>query len=113
MRASLLVATFVTLGLAGCASLPHPMADDVARAQVAYPGTTLLSLTESRRTYTQVCSGCHALRLPKEFPAEKWPALVDEMVTVQKVKLSPEQRRQIEEFVIVMSEAKDDNGRGR
>ena len=106
MRAPLLVATFVTLGFAGCISLPEPRLEDVAHAQDAYPGTTLASLTESRRVYVRICSGCHALRLPKEFPAARWPSLVDEMVTVQKVRLSPEQRRQIDEFLIVMAESK-------
>jgi Dihaem cytochrome c len=102
MRSTLLV---VVLGLTGCVSLPQPTPADVARAQSAYPDTTLVSLTEDRRTYVKICSGCHSLHLPKEFPAQKWPSLVDEMVQVQKVKLSVEQRRQIEEFLIVMASA--------
>jgi hypothetical protein len=113
MRAPLLVATFVTVGLLGCASLPQPMEADVLRAQRAYPGVTLASLTESRTTYVRICSGCHALRLPKEFPAARWPSLVDEMVTVQKVKMSAAQRQQVEEFLIVMAESKDEGARQR
>jgi len=49
--------------------------------------------------------------LPKEFPVARWPSLVEEMVTVQKVKLSLEQRQQIEEFLIVMAEARDASAR--
>jgi hypothetical protein len=61
----------------------------------------------------RICSGCHALHLPKEFPSARWPSLVDEMVTVQKVKLSVQQRQQVEEFLIVMAEAKDEPSRQR
>jgi hypothetical protein len=102
MRFALLA---VTLGLAGCISLPEPTPVDVTRAQGAFPETTLASLTAARKTYVMTCSGCHALHLPKEFPAQRWPSLVDEMVQVQKVKLSPLQRQQIEEYLIVMAEA--------
>jgi Dihaem cytochrome c len=86
--------------------LPQPTPEDVSRAQGNFPGTTLVSLSDARKTYVKTCSGCHALHLPTEFPPQKWPSLVNEMVTVQKVKLSTEQRQQIEEFVIVMSEPK-------
>jgi cytochrome c553 len=105
MRSTLLV---VVLALAGCVSLPQPTLADVTRAQVAYPDTTLTSLTDDRRTYVKICSGCHTLHLPKEFPAQKWPSLLDEMVQVQKVKLSAQQRQQIEEFLIVMAQASNE-----
>jgi|SRR5277367_839784 len=106
MRCGLLIWVGVALGAAGCVSLPQPTPEDVSRAQGEYPGTTLLSLTDARKTYVKTCSGCHALHLPTEFPPQKWPSLVNEMVTVQKVKLSTVQRQQIEEFVTVMSETK-------
>jgi hypothetical protein len=92
--------------VAGCASLPQPTPEDVTRAEGPYPGTTLASLTDARKTYVTTCSGCHSLHLPTEFPPQRWPSLVNEMVTVKKVKLSVNQRQQIEEFLIVMSEAK-------
>jgi len=93
----------LALGLAACASLPQPTAVDVARAQQTYPDVTLESLTLDRKTYVKTCSGCHALHLPAEFPAKRWPSLVQEMVTVQKVKLSTEQRQQIEQFLLAMA----------
>lgn len=102
---------WIVLCLAGlvlgtsCAQLPQPTSVDVTRAQASYPDTTLASLSEARQTYVKTCSGCHALHLPKEFPPRRWPYLVNEMVTVQKVRLSLEQRQQIEEFLIVMSES--------
>ena len=106
MRGGLLISVGVALGAAGCASLPQPTPADVTRAQGEFPGTTLVSLSDARKTFVTTCSGCHALHLPTEFPPQKWPELVNEMVTVQKVKLSSQQRQQIEEFVVVMSEAK-------
>jgi Dihaem cytochrome c len=109
MRFTLLA---VALGLAGCVSLPEPTPADVTWAQRSYPETTLTSLTAARRTYVTTCSGCHALHLPKEFPAQRWPSLVDEMVQVQKVKLSPAQRQQIEEYLIVMAEVPEQKNPG-
>ena len=88
-----------------CAQLPQPTPVDVTRAQATYPDATLASLSEARQTYVKTCSGCHALHLPREFSSRRWPLLVNEMVTVQKVRLSLEQRQQIEEFLIVMSES--------
>jgi len=103
MSTSVRLLGLVTLALAGCASLPQPTPADVSRAQQTQPDITLESLTQARKTYVKTCSGCHALHLPTEFPASRWPSLVQEMMTVQKVKLSGEQRHQIEEFLIAMS----------
>jgi len=97
------LAVTLFLALSGCASLPQPTPADVARAQQTHPEVTLESLTQARKTYVKTCSGCHALHLPTEFPAHKWPSLVQEMVTVQKVKLTGEQRQQIEEFLLAMA----------
>jgi hypothetical protein len=106
MHPRLLIWVGMALGAAGCAALPQPTPEDVSRAQSPFPGTTMTSLSEARKTYVSTCSGCHALHLPTEFPPQRWPSLVNQMVTVQKVKLSTAQRQQIEEFVIVMSETK-------
>ncbi len=94
---------WTVFALAACASLPQPTAADVARAQLTQPDVTLESLTQDRKTYAKICSGCHALHLPAEFPGTKWPSLVQEMVTVQKVKLTAEQRQQIEQFLVAMA----------
>jgi len=91
------------LGAASCASLPQPTPADVTRAQTVYPTVTLESLTADRKTYVQTCSGCHALHLPHEFTPTKWPLVVDKMVAVERVKLSSEQRQQIEEFLMAMA----------
>jgi hypothetical protein len=95
----------LALWLVGCASLPQPTPVDVTRAQTVYPTVTLEELTQDRKTYVKTCSGCHALHLPKEFSSTKWPALVSKMVVVEKVKLSGEQRQQIEEFLVAMAMA--------
>jgi hypothetical protein len=111
MRANVWGAAGLLLSLAGCVSLPVGTQEDVTRARSVYPELTLASLTEARKTYVRICSGCHALHLPAEFPAPRWPGLVEEMVSVQKVKLTGEQRQQIETFLIVMAGAMPDKGR--
>lgn len=111
MRPFLLVLACLALGPLGCAALPQPTEADVTRAQRVYPEATLASLAENRRTYVRVCGGCHALHLPREFSSAKWLFFVDEMVVVQKVKLSGEQRKQIEEFLIVMAQPREETSR--
>jgi cytochrome c553 len=101
-----LFAPFAALlfGLTACASLPQPTPADVTRAQVTYPHVTLERLAQDRKTYVGICSGCHALHLPSEFPAHRWPSLITEMQQVQRVQLSSEQRQQIEEFLVAMAQ---------
>ena len=94
----------VTVLMAGCSSLPQPTTVDVSRAQTRLPDMTLEKLTQGRKTYVGTCSGCHALHLPTEFPAQRWPALLDEMQVEHKLKLTGEQRKQIEEFLIAMAQ---------
>jgi Dihaem cytochrome c len=89
--------------LAGCSSLPKPTPEDVTRAQTLYPHLTLDELSRDRQTYVGTCGGCHALHLPSDFPAARWPELLDEMQRVQHVKLSVPQRKQIEQFLIAMA----------
>lgn len=101
---TLLAGGALTVALSACASLPQPTPADVTRAQVKYPQMTLQTLAQNRKTYVGTCSGCHALHLPSEFPAQRWPLLLDEMQVVHKVKLSTEQRRQIEEFLVAMAD---------
>jgi len=94
----------IAASMAACSSLPQPTPADVTRAQVRYPQVTLEKLTQGRKTYVGTCSGCHALHLPTEFPAQKWPSLLDEMQTAQHVKLTRDQRKQIEEFLLAMAQ---------
>jgi hypothetical protein len=89
--------------LAGCSSLPKPTPEDVSRAQLVYPHVTLEELTRDRQIYVGTCGGCHALHLPSDFPAARWPGLLDEMQKVQHVKLSGSQRTQIEQFLIALA----------
>ena len=64
----------------GCAAqLPMPTQTDVLRASATWPGTTLADLHDGRRLYVSHCGGCHTLYRPNEYPAAKWPALVEEM----------------------------------
>jgi len=102
--ALILASCAALLGLSACTSLPQPTPADVTRAQTAYPHVTLERLAQGRKTYVGNCSGCHALHLPSDYPANKWPALITEMQQVQRVKLSSEQRQQIEEFLVAMAQ---------
>jgi hypothetical protein len=105
MRPSLALplACSVLVGVTACSSVPQPTPADVTRAQTAYPHVTLERLAQGRKTYVGSCSGCHTLHLPSDFPAKQWPALLDEMQQVQQVKLTPDQRKQIEEFLVAMA----------
>ncbi len=84
-------------------TLPQPNPADVTWAKANGTDVTLATLTLARDAYARTCSPCHAPPLPTEFPATLWPKLVDEMVDEQNVKLSPQQRQQIEEFLTVMA----------
>ena len=84
-------------------TLPQPNPSDVTWAKANGTDVTLATLTLARDAYARNCSRCHAPPLPTEFPATLWPKLVDEMVDEQNVKLSPQQRQQIEEFLTVMA----------
>ncbi len=88
------------------ASLPEPTAADATRAQATYANVTVQSLQSARKTYARTCGACHPPHLPAEFPARRWPQLVDEMVREQGVQLSEEQRQQVEEFLTVMAKTK-------
>ncbi|MGO8968921.1 MAG: hypothetical protein ACLQDQ_05055 [Myxococcaceae bacterium] len=96
-------ARLLALGQSARVKLPRPTPADVTWAKANGTDVTLATLTLARDAYARTCSPCHALPLPTEFPAKLWPKLVDEMVDEQNVKLSPEQRQQIEEFLTVMS----------
>lgn len=82
----------VALVLAGCAGrIPEPTQADALRAATRWPGTTVESLAHGRALYVERCSGCHALHLPHEKPADAWPALVHKMAPRSKIDAPTEQ----------------------
>jgi hypothetical protein len=72
--------------LAGCSSLPKPTPEGVTRAHAVYPQLTLDKGSRDLQTYVGTCGGCYALHLPSDFPAARWPELLDEVQRVQHVK---------------------------
>ena len=90
---------------AGCASLPHARPEDATRAADRWPGTSVATLETDRARYVAKCSGCHRLRLPEKYPAEKWTAYLDKMN--DRAKLTPADREQILRYLVTMA------GRGR
>ncbi|MGC4122752.1 MAG: hypothetical protein QM765_50905 [Myxococcales bacterium] len=90
--------------VAGCvAALAHPGPEDARRS-----GVSVERLAQDRAIYVARCSSCHALHLPRELPASKWPAEVRDMA--EKAKLPEEEREAIERFLVTMSESGADAG---
>lgn len=94
------VALFL-LAAACVAPLPHATVDDATRAQARWPEASVATLEAGRRLFADRCSGCHALRLPSEYPAARWPALLSQME--KEAKLAPEERELIERFVLTVA----------
>ncbi len=101
-RGSLPVAAALLLCVAACAGrIPHPGADDVTRAQQQWPGTTRADLERGRELLIARCAGCHTLYEPSYLPAERWPALVDEMS--ERARLSPDEAELVTRYLSLMS----------
>jgi hypothetical protein len=92
----------VVLGAGGCAAaLRQATPDDALRLAPRWPGTTVADLERGRRLYVRRCSGCHNLVLPRAFPAERWPGLVDDMA--QKARLGPGDRDDVVRFLVAVA----------
>lgn len=79
---------------AGCApALVHPTADDARRSGIA-----LAELERGRGLYVARCASCHALHLPSEIPAARWPQLLDGMAP--RAKISRTERDAIERYLL-------------
>jgi len=93
---------------AGCApALRQASPQDAVLLAPRWPGTTVEDLERGRRLYVRRCSGCHNVVLPRAFPAEKWPGLVDEMA--EKARLGPSEREDVVRFLVAV--ASDDGDR--
>jgi mono/diheme cytochrome c family protein len=96
-----------SLGLTGAcaAALRHATPDDAALVAPRWPGTTVEDLDRGRRLYVRRCSGCHNLFLPRAFPPERWPRLVDEMA--EKGRLGPAERDDVTRFLVAVASDRD------
>ena len=91
---------FVVLCLASCTRRTPPMATaaDAERANVE-----LAQLERGRSLVLAKCSSCHQPPLPADHTALDWPSKIGEMA--ERSKLDAEQRRMIEQYLVVMSNA--------
>ena len=61
-----------------------------------------LEIEKLRRTlYGARCSVCHAPHQPSEFPADRWPSLVEEMR--ERSKIDPAEQSLIERYLVTMA----------
>jgi mono/diheme cytochrome c family protein len=88
--------------LAACAAqLAPPTAEDAARAQLRWPGTTIDELARGRALYVEHCSGCHRIYRPDAYPADRWPKLVGDMA--ERSKLDAAQADQVVRYLVTTS----------
>ena len=85
----------------GCVALPHPTAADAERARATWPGADQASLAAGRARFVEKCAGCHALPLPRRYPADEWPAWVAAMA--DGARLEPAERALIEQYLVTMA----------
>ena len=97
-----LVLTFSLVFAAACgAALVHPGPADAELAATRWPGTTVPALEQARDLYVSRCSRCHALKVPEQYPAARWPDLIGRME--HKAKLTPEETAEITRFLVTTS----------
>src|SRR6478609_366829 len=89
----------------GGSAVPMPTSADAARGSGRYPDLTVNELSQGRSLYLGRCGSCHALRRPGELAPERWPAEVSEMRTKNGVKLSDDEARALERYLVVTSSA--------
>jgi hypothetical protein len=61
-------------------------------------------LAHDRALYVAKCGGCHSLVLPRDYAADAWPRIIDEM-RIEHVPLSDEERDAIVAYVSTASQA--------
>lgn len=90
------------LAAAACAAaLRHPTETDARAVASRYPGTTAADLERGRTLYVRRCAGCHAVPLPTVHTPAEWPEVIGEMAA--RARLSPEDRADIERFLVALS----------
>jgi hypothetical protein len=86
-----LVLGFGLLSGAGCAvHVPEPTPEAAGGS-----ADRLADLEAGYGLYRNKCSGCHSLFSVERFSMKVWEAQVEEMVRLKKVRIGPEERRQL------------------
>ena len=81
-----------------CASLPMPTQENVNKALIKWPGTTLMDLRLGRKNYVENCAACHNLYLPSEFSESDWKRILVKMQ--KKAKINDEKTEAIREYIL-------------
>jgi mono/diheme cytochrome c family protein len=98
----------VALTAASCAAaLRQATPEDAVRLASRWPGTTVADLQRGRSLHVRRCAGCHNLVLPRAFPPDEWPGLVDDMA--EKSRLGREERDDVVRFLVAVA---SDGGSG-
>jgi hypothetical protein len=56
-----------------------------------------------RSLFITKCSGCHTLRLPQAYSAERWPGILDKMQKLAKI--TDEEREEILRYILAVKES--------
>jgi mono/diheme cytochrome c family protein len=97
----------VVLVFGGCEALnnyPPPVTPNMARAG-RRSGTTMETLEHGRALFAGRCIECHALPAIAQYPADKWPRLVNWMS--ERASLNPSEREAVIAYVLAAHRAKD------
>lgn len=87
----ILTLVLVLAALAGCATyVPEPDA-----LMAGGDDGRLADLKAGRQLYINKCGGCHSLMPVDRFDAARWTAEVEEMTTLKKVRLSPDDQAKL------------------
>lgn len=93
----------ILLVLGACAGhLPKLTPPQLEWAARRWPKARAEQVVSGRRLYVLKCSGCHTLKLPGAYPAEKWPKIMEKMGP--KTKLSKEQEEMIMRYITTVLE---------
>lgn len=99
IRAFAALASVATI-FGGCQSLnnyPPPVTPNMAKASKR-SGVTLAKLEQGRSLYVSRCIECHVLPAVSQYPAEKWPRIVDWMG--ERASLKPAEREAVTAYVL-------------
>ena len=100
-RALLGLALAVFFG-AGCAGqIPHATPAQVEVAARRWPDATRDQLEHGRDLYIRRCSGCHTLYKPSALPAERWPAILDQMAP--RARLASQETESLLPYLVALS----------
>ena len=85
------------LGIASCAHVPPPTAEEHAHAEMKYPGITLDQLSVAKRLYFGKCGSCHILYKSASRTVQEWEQELGKMS--RKVRLADGEMHMIKQYL--------------